>query len=285
MYALTDSISELLGVSITERGVNAMLRCPLHEDNSPSFSVHLEEGLWHCFGCEESGNIEKLYRLMGEEVSTDVKVAQARKRAEAPDITTHDFTPLANAYVRELRHPSSFIDAYCEQRGIRETAVERFGLGYDLVRDALSFPYTDSEGRVTGIKYRYRNGFKASEGGSLYGIYGLENVAGASTVIICEGESDTLSTFSRYGNGRGYSVCGTSGASVSESQWTRFSISFLFASTIYIAYDGDAAGDKGADIAMRVLGTSRCRRLRPPDDTDLSEFYMAMGTLEELGLE
>jgi DNA primase len=285
VYALAESISELLGVPIPERGVNAMLRCPLHEDRSPSFSIHLEEGLWHCFGCEQSGNITQLYRLMGEEVSRDVRLAQAKKRADAPDIESHDFSPMANAYVRELQHPSCFISDYCKSRGISEAAVERFSLGYDPIRDAITFPYTDAEGRVTGIKYRYRSGFKASESGSLYGIYGLENVVGFATVLIAEGESDTLSTFSRYGSRTDMGICGTSGASVSESQWLKFSVSLLFAKTIYLAYDGDAAGDKCAETAMRVLGDERTRRLRPPDDTDLSEFYMGGGRLEDIGLD
>jgi hypothetical protein len=52
-----------------------------------------------------------------------------------------------------------------------------------------------------------------------------------------------------------------------------------------LAYDGDAAGDKCAETAMRVLGDERTRRLRPPDDTDLSEFYMGGGRLEDIGLD
>ena len=287
MYALTDAISELLGVPIPERGVNAMLRCPLHEDSSPSFSIHLEEGVWHCFGCERSGNINQLYRLMGEEVNRDVYILQAKRRAEEPNFVTKDFSVLANDYVRGRGHPQAqgFVRDYCDGRGISEDALRHFAVGYDSDRDALTFPYVDEDQRVTGIKYRYRSGFKASEPESVYGIFGLENVVGVSTVIICEGESDTLATFSRYGEHDGLGIGGTSGASVSEAQWSRFAISLIFAKTIYLAYDGDSAGDKCGELAMRVLGVDRTRRLRPPDDTDLSEFFMAGGRLEDIGFE
>lgn len=285
MYALTDAISELLGTPITERSINAMLRCPLHEDRSPSFSIHLDSGVWHCFGCERSGTIRQLYRLLGEEVSRDVQILQARQRAEAPELATKDFTPLANSYVDWIRRPEArtFVEDYCTGRGILPDALRHFGVGYNPERDALSFPYVDEEGRVTGIKYRYRSGFKASESDSVYGIFGLENVVGRNTVIICEGESDTLSTWSLYGGS--YGVGGTSGASVSEAHWAGYAISLLFAKRIYLLYDADEAGSKCVATAMRVLGDDKCINLTPtPDGSDASEYYLRGGRLEDVGL-
>jgi DNA primase len=31
--------------------------CPFHSERSPSFSVNAEEGLYHCFGCQKSGDV------------------------------------------------------------------------------------------------------------------------------------------------------------------------------------------------------------------------------------
>lgn len=285
MYALTEPISELLDQPIPERGVNAMLRCPFHEDDSPSFSIHLESGVWQCFGCGEKGEINGLYRKLGRKISTTVFLYQAKQRASDPIISSVNFAAVANSYIRSRSSGAGkdFIDSFCDERVIGEDTLRKFGIGYDESRDAITMPYTDSDKRVIGIKYRFRDGFKASESGSHYGLFGLTEVIGKDKVIICEGESDTLATHSRHG--KDYGVCGTSGASVSESQWLRHGLSLLFARRIYLLYDADEPGDKCAAIAMQVLGVDKCVRLRPTYGKDACDFYRNGHVLEELGLE
>jgi len=242
--------------------------------------------MWTCFSCQEKGNIYQLYRRLDKEISYDLRIAQAKSRAEQPIITSRNFSAKANACIRSLQSSKvgqRMVRDFLDSRGIYSDAVSAFGLGYDEERDAIFFPYSDIDGRVTGIKYRYRNGFKASEPNSHYGLYGVNHALGKAEVIICEGESDTLSTWSRYHDE--YGVCGTSGASVSDTQWSRFGLHLLFARRIYLLYDADEAGDKCAEIAMRVLGTDKCVRLRPSDECDASEFFLSGGTLEALGLE
>ena len=38
--------------------------CPFHADSNPSLSLEDNKGLFHCFGCNESGNIIKFYALL-----------------------------------------------------------------------------------------------------------------------------------------------------------------------------------------------------------------------------
>jgi DNA primase len=54
-------------------GDQAKVHCPFHDDERPSCSVNLAEGLFHCFGCQAKGNVlEFVHRLEtrdGEAVS------------------------------------------------------------------------------------------------------------------------------------------------------------------------------------------------------------------------
>jgi len=49
--------------------------CPFHNDNNPSFFINPETGLFHCFGCGESGNVwQFLQRYLGIDFKEAVKI-------------------------------------------------------------------------------------------------------------------------------------------------------------------------------------------------------------------
>jgi len=53
------SIVEIIGkyVELRKAGKEYTGRCPFHDDKHPSFSVNEDKGLFHCFGCQESGDV------------------------------------------------------------------------------------------------------------------------------------------------------------------------------------------------------------------------------------
>ena len=54
-----------------------LTRCLFHEDRTPSLSVDLEAGVFHCFGCGAQGGRRRFAELVGE-------VAPKRDRRESP---------------------------------------------------------------------------------------------------------------------------------------------------------------------------------------------------------
>ncbi|MEU0739280.1 CHC2 zinc finger domain-containing protein [Streptomyces sp. NPDC006134] len=62
-----------------------MAPCPLHEDNTPSLSYHLDRGLWKCHSCGEGGDSYSL--LMKKE---GVTFARARALAASLSLATED---------------------------------------------------------------------------------------------------------------------------------------------------------------------------------------------------
>src|SRR5512135_1581170 len=53
-------IDEVIGEHVTLRqaGIGSMKGlCPFHDEKTPSFNVRPPLGRWHCFGCDEGGDV------------------------------------------------------------------------------------------------------------------------------------------------------------------------------------------------------------------------------------
>ena len=52
------------------RGPRGTVVCIFHKDRTPSLSVDLERGLFHCFGCGAQGGVRRFAELVGERPET-----------------------------------------------------------------------------------------------------------------------------------------------------------------------------------------------------------------------
>lgn len=286
-YALTETVENILGHPVPERNQNAVVRCPFHQDRLPSLSIDLERGLWICFGCGLRGGIHSLAARMGQtldETEITLRVYEAGVRSVYEE-EVRDFSALAKELRAKLldEKPGAVID-FIVNRNLEPKAVKHFGLGWDGVR--IAFPYWDDE-QCFAIKYRDRNGNKTSETGSKRGIYNLNEVRFKPYVILTEGESDTLGVWSHLTRmqlpatvAERIGVGGIPGASGSKSQWEVWALDLMWAKQVFIAYDADDAGDKGAEIPMAVLG-DKAVRLRPRNGKDFTDHFLNGGTLIE----
>ena len=52
-------LSDFIGqfINLTEKGNSFVGKCPFHNENTPSFNINNEKGLFYCFGCKAGGNI------------------------------------------------------------------------------------------------------------------------------------------------------------------------------------------------------------------------------------
>ncbi|MGW3323859.1 CHC2 zinc finger domain-containing protein [Streptomyces virginiae] len=62
-----DAVMHHFGADFNNMRNSGMAKCPLHDDNTPSFSYRLDEGLWNCHSCGNGGDsftlIEKYHEL------------------------------------------------------------------------------------------------------------------------------------------------------------------------------------------------------------------------------
>lgn len=123
-------------------------RCPFHDERTPSFGVNPVEKVYHCFGCQASGDVftfvmetegldfsgalQALADRFGVELQTeqeDPRAAERRQRRER----LHSLLGRAAAYyARYLWEAREALRAreYLHSRGLREEILREFRVGY-----------------------------------------------------------------------------------------------------------------------------------------------------------
>ncbi|HSX01926.1 MAG TPA: DNA primase [Candidatus Saccharimonadia bacterium] len=139
-------IVEVVGayLPLKQAGRNLKAPCPFHAERSASFMVSPDKGIYHCFGCQEGGDIfsfvmkmegidfrealEKLARQAGVELKARRGEDGEAKRRRARLLEAHE---LAAQYFQAtlVRNPKA-LDYVVKKRRLNKTTVKEFQIGY-----------------------------------------------------------------------------------------------------------------------------------------------------------
>ncbi|MBL0708215.1 MAG: DNA primase [Sulfurimonas sp.] len=124
-------------IELKKAGANYKAPCPFHDEKSPSFVVSPQKQIYHCFGCGAGGDsvkftmeyeklnypeaLEKLADSYNFTLSyTDNK--QNKPRSQLMD--------KLNEWYKNLLTTKQTALTYIKERGIYDSSVEKFGVGY-----------------------------------------------------------------------------------------------------------------------------------------------------------
>jgi len=120
-------IVKRLGLN-TSRLVNGkgLTSCPFHNDRHPSFSIDINQGIYHCFSCQDSGTLRGLYyKITGHGIMKDLGIEPTGESIfsihKQPEVVSFDETPEAHVkWEGNLVPASASPDAikYLNKRGI-----------------------------------------------------------------------------------------------------------------------------------------------------------------------
>jgi DNA primase len=193
---------EVIGsrIALKKAGREYMACCPFHNEKTPSFTVSPNKQFYHCFGCGVHGSaisflmeyenleyveaIEALARTAGVSIPRE-GAGDAPKKPKADQNLYHLLTKVSEWYQQQLPQFSPALN-YLQQRGLSQTIIQQFNLGYapavwdkivqqfqaygsdkllatglaiqneqgriyDRFRDRIMFPIRDRRGRVIGF--------------------------------------------------------------------------------------------------------------------------------------
>ncbi|WP_159620662.1 DNA primase [Ruania rhizosphaerae] len=172
-------IEEIVGQHVTLRsaGVGSMKGlCPFHDERTPSFHVRPQLGLWHCFGCDEGGDVisfvqkidhlpftdavEHLAARVGVQLRYEDDGGPRRPREEPGRrqrlIEAHRVA--AEFYATQLLSEEAKTGReFLAERGFDRAAAEHFGVGYaprgwdNLARHLRGKHFTEAELTASGL--------------------------------------------------------------------------------------------------------------------------------------
>jgi DNA primase len=177
MVALVSARTEL-----RRAGVNSYFgRCPFHDERTGSFHVSPDEKLYHCFGCQASGDafnfvmetegldfkgaLESLARRFGvqlESVDENPEAAARRQRRERLHSLLDRAATYYARYLWEAREASGARD-YLLGRGLEESVLREFRVGYApsawdrILLASRRAGFSDEELLATGLAQRSKN--------------------------------------------------------------------------------------------------------------------------------
>lgn len=191
--------------------------------------------------------------------------------------------PLPDALVRSHELAiTPFAREYLNSRGLTPSVCQRWHIGYDERRDAITIPVIEG-GQVVDIRLRYlsnpnckyghwteRDGERVLSWGEprLFNRDALDDVTEA---IYVEGEADCVLTQEITGM---TCVTSTSGVRTFRREWAE---AFRRCQVVYVVPDLDLPGLQGMMRAASMIGLRRCYMVALPEDLgrsgDLTDYW------------
>jgi DNA primase len=173
----------------SKHGMELRLRCPFHEDKTPSLSISAETGKFHCFGCHAKGGDIFDFVVAKEGITASDRTKNRRQAA----LLIHDWfggdsaateaphTPAAadvSAPVADVKAPQEATEEHVnpplkftfkhldnrhpyltQDRGLKEATIDVFGLGHHagkgIMQNRVVIPIHNEHGELIAYAGRW----------------------------------------------------------------------------------------------------------------------------------
>jgi DNA primase len=184
-YALMEGTQE----KPSKHGLELRLRCPFHEDKTPSFSINAETGKFHCFGCHAKGGdifdfvvakeqisvgdrtksrrqaallLQDWFGVVAEATPAPEKSAAAETSAPIEDVTPapeEPEGPINPPLEWTFKHLNNRHSYLTQDRGLKDITIDFFGLGHHvgkgIMHNRICIPIHDEHGQLVSYAGRW----------------------------------------------------------------------------------------------------------------------------------
>ena len=255
--------------------------CPYcHDEKYHLYMADSDTGAFFCQKCNQKGNLFTMQKHLGDKSDNGSSYSAHRKPqggivAAFPDRGKHYPCPDEQTALKAhaaLLQDAAALEYITGARGISLDTVKAFKIGLEIDRAGgrwLTIPHY-AGGKLINIKSRSlppaeKTFRRVKDCKSI--LFNQDVIDGAESIFICEGELDALTLIDR---GFKNVVAITTGAGSFDAAWLD---QLQKVKKVFIVYDADEAGRKGARELGRRLGYERAYNVELPDGQDVNEFF------------
>lgn len=296
------------GVQTHRAGSNQLtIQCLWHDDASHAkgkLYINAESGAFDCKVCGTQGGMRMLMEHFGDEFG---EASSAYKPSRRLGIQT-EYAVVAAGYLKG----NSKVKDYLNERGLDDEVLEQAGIGYhgrgvsvvdhlpsygvaggfrkeeivetgllyesgtEALSGRITIPYWN-HGSCTQVRGKEMTGKYMTPAGQEVQLYNADALRGADIVFITEGEFDCLIVqetlkLSPDVKARNIAVVAVPGTQALPRGKEGFATFFEHAKRVYVGFDTDAAGRRGALVVKDLLGTKARILELPEEELDWTDY-------------
>ena len=190
--AFKELVAQYANLSPLNGARQGNVRCPFHDDHTPSLSVNLDECVFKCHGCHVKGGLTQFRRLVKQH-----RLQNGHRGGEGGEVIP------PSTKVKSLKPPGLTLADLAAAKKLPEAFLRSLGV-HDAAYynpPAVSIVYRDVDGNEQAIRYRLAvtgpERFKWRRGArpTFYGLDRHREIKNAGWLLLVEGESDCWSAW------------------------------------------------------------------------------------------
>lgn len=249
---LKSRIEKYLDVHLIDAREDWKCNCPFHDEKTPSFFIHKQRLICHCFGCNIGGLVTYMVAYK-KGVSVDEADRLLGVNSEVLNLERH-----VEPSLKIEEYPLSWLGGwkklksskYLSNRGFKDRTIQAFGARWDPISKRVVFPFI-RDGKLWGAAGRATDNrepkwsfyWDTKKSRFLYTAPKPET----SKVYVVEGILDAMWLYQH-----GYHAAALLGAHCSDFQRLQLIKNY---DKLVLVLDNDHAGIKGTESLLRVIST------------------------------
>lgn len=259
MHSLRDVVErilkEYLQVDYQPGDKGPTVRCPWHDDKTPSAQIFIDEktAKFCCYACIDRKNID-FETYIGRIKKIDVLAA----RREIERLYGYETSGILDVDIIEKYHTAVWTSTEAldqlERRAVTKDIIRKYRIGYNAGRITIPVPnrfglYVNVRRYLPGApgKLKMKNQKGCGKKPRLYPFSQLDY----DTIVLCGGELKALVAAEEL-NQHGIGAISTT---VGETDWYSEFNEYFRDKRVYVCYDIDTAGQKAAEKICNTLST------------------------------